>query len=279
MEDLLYSIGQKSGIYSFMHTSWGWPTVESLHFLGLSLLIGCIGLWDLRLLGVARGVPMDALHRLVPWGVGGYALNLCTGFLFVVSAPNQYLYNPAFQIKLSLMAIAGLNILVFYRFAFRPVRAAAAGGVRAAGRPGRGGDLPGLLGRRHRLRPADHLLPAALPLVLLVLKNWVRGSSDPPWGGARGISRRLLAGDLAGRVVFVDEAERRSIRGVAFLDGRPPFRLARRFGGRRADGAGELGFDLLDQLFRGLLLIESRRGEFRVDQGKQFVRRQVVEVL
>ena len=77
MEDLLYSIGQKSGIYSFMHTSWGWPTVESLHFLGLSLLIGCIGLWDLRLLGVARGIPMDALHRLVPWGVGGYALADC----------------------------------------------------------------------------------------------------------------------------------------------------------------------------------------------------------
>ena len=107
MEDLLYSIGQKSGIYSFMHTSWGWPTVESLHFLGLSLLIGCIGLWDLRLLGIARGVPMDALHRLVPWGVGGYVLNLCTGFLFVVSAPNQYLYNPAVQIKFSLDGDSG----------------------------------------------------------------------------------------------------------------------------------------------------------------------------
>lgn len=133
MEDLLYSIGQRSGIYDFMHTSWGWPTVESLHFLGLSLLIGAIGSWDLRLLGVARGIPMAALHRLVPWGVGGYLLNVCTGFLFVVSAPNQYLYNPAVQIKFSLMAIAGLNILVFYRFAYRPVKAAAAGAAAPVG--------------------------------------------------------------------------------------------------------------------------------------------------
>ncbi|MCE2558991.1 MAG: hypothetical protein J4F98_10360, partial [Acidobacteria bacterium] len=66
MEGLLNSIGQKSGIYDFMHTSWGWPTVESLHFFGLSLLIGTIGLWDLRLLGVARAIPMAALHKLVP---------------------------------------------------------------------------------------------------------------------------------------------------------------------------------------------------------------------
>jgi len=133
VEGLLQAIGQETGIYRFMHTSWGWPTVESLHFLGLSLLIGTIGLWDLRLLGVARGIPMEALHRLVPWGVGGYLLNLFSGFLFVVSAPNQYLYNPAFQVKVGLMAVAGLNILVFYRFAFRPVKTAAANALPPVG--------------------------------------------------------------------------------------------------------------------------------------------------
>lgn len=126
MERMLYSIGQKSGVYDLMHTSWAWPTFESLHFIGLSVLIGTVGLWDLRLLGVAGAIPMAALHRLVPWGVGGYLLNVCTGLLFVISAPNQYLYNPAVQIKFSLMAIAGLNVLMFYRFAYRPVKAAGA---------------------------------------------------------------------------------------------------------------------------------------------------------
>ena len=59
---------------------------------------------------------MGALHKLVPWGVGGYVLNVMTGFMFVTSAPDQYLYNPAFQTKLALMGIAGLNVVFFYRF-------------------------------------------------------------------------------------------------------------------------------------------------------------------
>ena len=122
METLL-AIAQQTGIYRLMHSAWGWPIVESLHFIGLSVLIGTIGLFDLRLLGLARGIPFAALHKLIPWGVAGYGLNVVTGFMFVSSVPDQYLYNPAFQIKLGLMAAAGLNIVFFYRFAFRPVKA------------------------------------------------------------------------------------------------------------------------------------------------------------
>ncbi|MDH3206067.1 MAG: hypothetical protein OEO79_05610 [Gemmatimonadota bacterium] len=122
MTDALFEIGRRAGIHALMNSAWGWPTVESLHFLGLSMLIGAVGLFDLRILGVARGIPMGALHRMIPWGVGGYVLNGTTGFLFVTSAPDQYLFNPAFQIKLSLMAVAGLNVLFFYRFVFAKVR-------------------------------------------------------------------------------------------------------------------------------------------------------------
>jgi hypothetical protein len=104
--DALLDFSQKSGIYDFMHSTWGWPAVETLHFMGLSLLIGTVGLFDLRMLGLAKGIPMNALHRLVPWGVGGYALNVMTGVMFVTSAPDQYLFNPAFQVKLALMADA-----------------------------------------------------------------------------------------------------------------------------------------------------------------------------
>ena len=58
------------------HSVWGWPVLESLHFMGMSVLIGTIGLFDLRLLGFARGVPYAALHRLIPLGIGAYTLNL-----------------------------------------------------------------------------------------------------------------------------------------------------------------------------------------------------------
>ena len=122
----LLEFSKNSGIYDFMNTAWGWPVIESLHFMGLSLLIGTVGLFDLRMLGLAKGIPMSALHRLVPWGIAGYALNVTTGFLFVSSAPDQYLFNPAFQTKLALMAIAGINVLFFYRFQFDQVKRAGA---------------------------------------------------------------------------------------------------------------------------------------------------------
>jgi hypothetical protein len=123
----LLDFSHKSGIYDFMHSTWGWPAVETLHFMGLALLIGTVGLFDLRMMGLARGIPMDALHKLVPWGVAGYALNVMTGVMFVTSEPDQYLFNPAFQIKLVLMGIAGINVFFFYRFVFGPVKRAPAG--------------------------------------------------------------------------------------------------------------------------------------------------------
>ena len=105
----LHGIGDPSlvlGIQGFMHSTSGWPLVESLHFIGLSLLIGTVGLFDLRLLGLAKGIPFSALHRLVPWGITGYGLNVITGFMFVSSVPDQYLYNPVFRTKIALMAVA-----------------------------------------------------------------------------------------------------------------------------------------------------------------------------
>jgi len=97
---------------------WGWPIAESLHFLGLSLLIGTVGLFDLRILGFVRAIPPLALHRLIPVGICGYLLNLATGIYFFFGYPEQYAYNRAFQFKLLFMAVAGLNLLFFYGRAF-----------------------------------------------------------------------------------------------------------------------------------------------------------------
>ena len=101
------------------HSVWGWPVLESLHFMGMSVLIGTIGLFDLRLLGFARGVPYAALHRLIPLGIAAYSLNMVTGFFFLSGMPDQYLWNPAFRFKVTFMAVAGLNVLFFYTRVFR----------------------------------------------------------------------------------------------------------------------------------------------------------------
>ncbi len=97
-----------------MNSPWGWPVAESIHFLGLCMLIGTVGLFDLRMLGVAKQVSLTELHKLVPIGVLGYLLNVTTGTMFLSTAPDQYLYNPAVQSKFFFMLIAGINMLFFY---------------------------------------------------------------------------------------------------------------------------------------------------------------------
>jgi hypothetical protein len=101
-------------IAAFMRTAWGWPMAESIHFLGLSMLIGCVGAFDLRLLGVGKRIPIAAMHKLIPWGLLGFAINVSTGSLFLLTEPDQYIYNPSFQFKLLFIAIAGANALFFY---------------------------------------------------------------------------------------------------------------------------------------------------------------------
>ena len=123
---ILSDFGQTTGIYEFMNSPWGWPIIESIHFLGLSLLIGTIGVFDLRMLGIGRGVAYADLHKLVSIGIIGYGLNVITGTMFLVSAPDQYVFNPAFQLKLLFMLIAGINVIWFYRATLAEVRATAA---------------------------------------------------------------------------------------------------------------------------------------------------------
>ena len=120
--EAIAAFGRDSGIYGFMNSKWGWPTVESVHFIALSVLLGSVGLFDLRVLGLAKAIPMPALHRLVPFGVAAFATNVLTGSLFFVSAPDQYMFNPAFRLKLACMAVAGLNVLVFYSAFARGIR-------------------------------------------------------------------------------------------------------------------------------------------------------------
>jgi hypothetical protein len=115
-----------TAVDAFMQTAWGWPTIESLHFLGLCLLIGGVGTFDLRLLGVARRVPIAAVHHLIPWGIAGFVINIITGSMFVLSEPDQYIYNPSFHLKLLFLTVAGFNASLFYVTSWRQVFTSAA---------------------------------------------------------------------------------------------------------------------------------------------------------
>ena len=93
---------------------WLWAACETLHFIGLALLIGCVTVLDLRMLGVAKGLPLAPLQRLMPYAVLGFLINLATGVTFFAGAPDQYTDNGAFHLKILFIALAGANVALFY---------------------------------------------------------------------------------------------------------------------------------------------------------------------
>jgi hypothetical protein len=105
------------------NTNWIWATCETLHFIGMALLIGCVGFLDLRMLGVGKRLAVGPLHRLIPYGIAGFVINLITGTIFFIGIPGQYINNVAFIAKMALIVIAGLNVLIFYTTVYRAAEA------------------------------------------------------------------------------------------------------------------------------------------------------------
>jgi uncharacterized membrane protein len=100
-----------------VNLKWGWPASETVHFVGLCLLFGVVLLVDLRMLGFMKSIPYSALHRLLPWGVLGFGVNVVTGILFFIGAPPDfYMTNGIFVWKLALIMVAGANALYFTVF-------------------------------------------------------------------------------------------------------------------------------------------------------------------
>ena len=143
--------------------AWLWPTLETLHFIGLSLLFATVGVFDLRVLGIGKAIPPGTLHRLIPIGIAGYALNVFTGMFFFSGFPEQYFYNAAFWWKGTFMAIAGINVAAFYLTRILP-RSADASRRRRRAIP-RQADRRNIARRvecRADLRTAADLLPPAV---------------------------------------------------------------------------------------------------------------------
>src|SRR6516225_2904410 len=106
------TLARSWGKYVEAHT-WVWPTCETLHFVGLSMLFGVVLTLDLRMLGVGRNtLSFEALYQLLPLGMLGFTLNLITGMMFFVAMPKQYV-GFLFFLKMMLVVFGALNVLYF----------------------------------------------------------------------------------------------------------------------------------------------------------------------
>jgi hypothetical protein len=118
MTELLTAI-EASAFSTFLREStsvWAYPTVLMLHTVGLALLVGLNAAFDLRLLGVGRGVPLDALETWFPVMWIGFWLNLVTGLMLFATDPIRLGTTTIFFSKLGVVVV-GVALIPLLRSA------------------------------------------------------------------------------------------------------------------------------------------------------------------
>jgi hypothetical protein len=141
-EQILQSLQDTSIATAIREGETAFPWVECVHVLALTLVIGSIAIVDLRLLGLAsrdRGVAQTTASVLpVTWTAFGFAV--ASGGLLFASNATTYAHNFYFQVKMALIALAGINMAVYHLFlnrgadtwqtpALTPLRARVVGGL------------------------------------------------------------------------------------------------------------------------------------------------------
>ena len=114
MEEALAALSASALGREMRGSLWLYPVANVGHVLGAATLFGMILAADLRLLGLGRALPADAVLRFtLPWAWGGFALAIATGPLLFAADPLVVAANPFFRIKLALLLVAGVNMLAF----------------------------------------------------------------------------------------------------------------------------------------------------------------------
>ena len=97
---------------------WLYPLVETLHVLGLALLVGAIVTFDLGILRAPVTLDLAAWQRrTLPVARFGFALAVPMGLLLFVTEATAYARNPLFLTKLALILAALINLALFHRAA------------------------------------------------------------------------------------------------------------------------------------------------------------------
>lgn len=115
MQALIESLQQSALSAEINDSFWAWPLLEILHFMGLSLLLGALIVFDLCLAGRFPALPAATLRSLPKLMLAGFAINFISGVLFFVGDPGRYSVNIGFQLKMLLVLLAGVNAWWFMR--------------------------------------------------------------------------------------------------------------------------------------------------------------------
>jgi uncharacterized membrane protein len=95
-------------------SKWWWTFMMAAHFLGLILIVGTVGLLDIRIMGFLKQLPVAPLHRLLPWGLAGLGINIATGLMAFAGRPENYIFSLALWLKILALMLLGVNAVLFY---------------------------------------------------------------------------------------------------------------------------------------------------------------------
>ena len=92
------------------------PYVEGTHVLALSLSVGTVAWFDLRLLGATmRSRPVSEVFESVKgWMFAGFGVMFVTGALLFAAHATKAYESRSFRAKVALLVLAGINALVFH---------------------------------------------------------------------------------------------------------------------------------------------------------------------
>ena len=116
---------QASSWAVFIHkTPWAFTTIEVIHVFAVAMVVGTIMIVDLRLLGlVLTKRPFAELSRqLLPFTWAAFVLAVIAGSVLFISRATEYLANTVFWIKMSLIVLAGINMMIFEFITVRGVQ-------------------------------------------------------------------------------------------------------------------------------------------------------------
>lgn len=92
-----------------------YPALEVVHLIGIALLLGNLVAFELRVLGAAPALPLQALARLsLGLALAGFVLIAGSGLLMFSSQPTELMANRAFVVKMGLVTLAGTNAALFH---------------------------------------------------------------------------------------------------------------------------------------------------------------------
>jgi hypothetical protein len=116
----IYSTSLGTGI---RESTYVFPIIETVHTLGIVLLVGTVAIVDLRLLGLLmKEEPVSQVAgQLLPWTWAGFAIMFASGGLLFAAEAAKIYGNPAFRLKLLLLFLVGLNPLIFHFTIYRDV--------------------------------------------------------------------------------------------------------------------------------------------------------------